>query len=324
MNGLDDAPEARARVGQLALREGDVFTEAAYDRDAREHRGRARHDRLGDRGGDAAGGGPPRRGDRGGDLRGRRRGRAGGSGRSPSAGPPRCRATGSASRCSARSRPATGGTSPGSPRRRRGSSISACSAASASAARRSRTRTAARSASSWRCARRRSARSASGPGIGFQAIRWDTHALFCWQHRNFFGELRRVATETRLGYAWLPNPWTATKEGTIGLVAARVLPAGRVHALGGRERPPRGREGDRAGVRLLRGAAEAQPAAADPLALDAHALVQPRGVRAVELRRAVRSRRADRRAGARELPAAACASSPTCSSGSPGTAATPP
>ncbi len=58
-----------------------------------------------------------------------------------------------------------------------------------------------------------------GPGIGLQAIRWDAHVLLGWQHRNFFGELRRVGTEVRLGYAWLPNPYQPTKRGTVGLAA---------------------------------------------------------------------------------------------------------
>jgi translocation and assembly module TamA len=58
-----------------------------------------------------------------------------------------------------------------------------------------------------------------GPGLGFQAIRWDAHGLVGWQHRNFYGELRRVGAELRLGYAWLPNPYTPTKEGTVGLLA---------------------------------------------------------------------------------------------------------
>jgi translocation and assembly module TamA len=58
-----------------------------------------------------------------------------------------------------------------------------------------------------------------GPGLGFQAIRWDAHVLAGWQHRNFFGELRRVGAELRLGYAWLPNPYTPTRDGTVGLLA---------------------------------------------------------------------------------------------------------
>jgi translocation and assembly module TamA len=58
-----------------------------------------------------------------------------------------------------------------------------------------------------------------GPGLGFQVIRWDVHALFGWQHRNFLGDLRRLGAEARLGYAWLPNPYDVTKEATVGLLA---------------------------------------------------------------------------------------------------------
>ena len=65
-----------------------------------------------------------------------------------------------------------------------------------------------------------------GPGLGFSAIRWDAHALVGWQHRNFRGELRRLATEARLGYAWLPNPLAPRKEGTVGLAAAEFSQPG--------------------------------------------------------------------------------------------------
>ena len=65
-----------------------------------------------------------------------------------------------------------------------------------------------------------------GPGLGFSAIRWDAHALAGWQHRNFLGDLRRLATEARLGYAWLPNPLAATKEGSIGLAAVEFSQPG--------------------------------------------------------------------------------------------------
>jgi translocation and assembly module TamA len=58
-----------------------------------------------------------------------------------------------------------------------------------------------------------------GPGLGFQAIRWDVQALFGWQHRNFFGDLRRLGVDARLGYAWLPSPYDVKREGTVGLVA---------------------------------------------------------------------------------------------------------
>jgi translocation and assembly module TamA len=55
-----------------------------------------------------------------------------------------------------------------------------------------------------------------GPGVGFEAVRWDAHALVGWQHRNFYGELRRLGTEARLGYAWLFNP---PSDGSVGLLA---------------------------------------------------------------------------------------------------------
>src|SRR6266542_504826 len=65
-----------------------------------------------------------------------------------------------------------------------------------------------------------------GPGLGITAIRWDAHALLGWQHRNFQGDLRRLGTEARLGYAWLPSPLNATKEGTVGLVATEFSQPG--------------------------------------------------------------------------------------------------
>lgn len=60
----------------------------------------------------------------------------------------------------------------------------------------------------------------AGPGLGFQATRWEAHALLGWQHRNFLGDLRRVGGDLRIGYAWVPNPFSPTKEGFVGLAAA--------------------------------------------------------------------------------------------------------
>jgi translocation and assembly module TamA len=62
----------------------------------------------------------------------------------------------------------------------------------------------------------------AGPGLGVEAIRWDAHALVGWQDRNFYGDLRRFDTELRVGYAWLPNPWSYTKRGTVGLGSAEL------------------------------------------------------------------------------------------------------
>lgn len=58
-----------------------------------------------------------------------------------------------------------------------------------------------------------------GPGLGFQATRWEAHGLVGWEHRNFFGELRRVSTDLRAGYAWVPTPWGSSKEGPVALLA---------------------------------------------------------------------------------------------------------
>jgi translocation and assembly module TamA len=65
-----------------------------------------------------------------------------------------------------------------------------------------------------------------GPGLGFSAIRWDAHAVAGWEHRNWLGDLRHLTTELRLGYAWLPNPFQRTKEGTVGLAAVEFAQPG--------------------------------------------------------------------------------------------------
>jgi translocation and assembly module TamA len=59
----------------------------------------------------------------------------------------------------------------------------------------------------------------AGPGLGFQATRWEAHALAGWQHRNFFGDLRRVGADLRVGYAWVPTPFSTAKEGLVALLA---------------------------------------------------------------------------------------------------------
>jgi translocation and assembly module TamA len=42
-----------------------------------------------------------------------------------------------------------------------------------------------------------------GPGVGIESSRIDTNLLFGWSHRNWFGDLRHLQLELRLGYAWL-------------------------------------------------------------------------------------------------------------------------
>jgi translocation and assembly module TamA len=65
-----------------------------------------------------------------------------------------------------------------------------------------------------------------GPGLGLQAVRWDAHLLAGWQDRNFLGDLRRLSTEVRAGYAWLPNPWRPAKAGPVALLSAEFAQPG--------------------------------------------------------------------------------------------------
>lgn len=58
-----------------------------------------------------------------------------------------------------------------------------------------------------------------GPGLAFQATRWDAHAMVGWEHRNFLGDLRRLGADLRVGYTWVPTPITATKDGPAALAS---------------------------------------------------------------------------------------------------------
>jgi translocation and assembly module TamA len=61
-----------------------------------------------------------------------------------------------------------------------------------------------------------------GPGIAFQSARWEALALASWTNRNFLGDLRKLQIETRAGYAWIPTPLRAAREGTVGQVTATL------------------------------------------------------------------------------------------------------
>jgi translocation and assembly module TamA len=65
-----------------------------------------------------------------------------------------------------------------------------------------------------------------GPGLGFESTRWQAQGMFAWEHRNFFGDLRRVGADLRVGYAWVPNPVTPRKEGLVGLIAGEFQQPG--------------------------------------------------------------------------------------------------
>jgi translocation and assembly module TamA len=58
-----------------------------------------------------------------------------------------------------------------------------------------------------------------GPGLGLEATRWDASLEAEWTHRNFLGDLRRVSTDLRAGYAWLPTPFASDKAGPVGLLS---------------------------------------------------------------------------------------------------------
>jgi translocation and assembly module TamA len=60
----------------------------------------------------------------------------------------------------------------------------------------------------------------AGPGIGVESTRWEARVVAGWTHRNAFGEVQRLSLDGRAGYAWLPNPWDTTKESTVGTVTA--------------------------------------------------------------------------------------------------------
>ncbi len=66
----------------------------------------------------------------------------------------------------------------------------------------------------------------AGPGLGFQATRWEAHAIGGWQHRNFLGDLRRIGADLRVGYAWVPNPLSPVKDGFVGLLAGEFQQPG--------------------------------------------------------------------------------------------------
>lgn len=66
----------------------------------------------------------------------------------------------------------------------------------------------------------------AGPGLTFDRTRWDAEALLSWQHRNFLGDLRRVTTDLRAGWAWVPKPVTTRKQGPVASLTAEFQQPG--------------------------------------------------------------------------------------------------
>jgi translocation and assembly module TamA len=66
----------------------------------------------------------------------------------------------------------------------------------------------------------------AGPGVDITPIRWDLHLLASWQDRNFLGDLRRLYLEGRGGYAWLPSPFRPFRHGPTYLLTAEFSQLG--------------------------------------------------------------------------------------------------
>jgi translocation and assembly module TamA len=58
-----------------------------------------------------------------------------------------------------------------------------------------------------------------GPGLGFEQSRWEVVGQASWAHRNWLGELRRLRLDARGGYAWIPDPVSPIREGMVGTLA---------------------------------------------------------------------------------------------------------
>lgn len=60
----------------------------------------------------------------------------------------------------------------------------------------------------------------AGPGFTFQATRWEADAIAGWQHRNWLGGLRKLSLDARVGYAWLPTLFNRQQAGPVALLSA--------------------------------------------------------------------------------------------------------
>jgi translocation and assembly module TamA len=60
----------------------------------------------------------------------------------------------------------------------------------------------------------------AGPGITIQNTRQEADLMAGWTHRNWFGGLRKLSLDARVGYAWLPRIINPTKKNFVGLATA--------------------------------------------------------------------------------------------------------
>lgn len=62
-----------------------------------------------------------------------------------------------------------------------------------------------------------------GPGVAFQQNRWEGRVAGNWTHRNFLGDLRRLSTDGRAGWAFLPSPFSPVQQGFVALAGAELF-----------------------------------------------------------------------------------------------------
>jgi translocation and assembly module TamA len=68
-----------------------------------------------------------------------------------------------------------------------------------------------------------------GPGVAIQATRWEANATASWTHRNWFGGLRKLSVDARVGYAWIPSPLQRqAKQGVVGLASVDFAQPGAI------------------------------------------------------------------------------------------------
>jgi translocation and assembly module TamA len=66
----------------------------------------------------------------------------------------------------------------------------------------------------------------AGPGLTIEAPETNIHVVAGWTDRNWFGDLRQLMLDGRFGYAWLPNLFHPIKQGFIGLARAEFSQPG--------------------------------------------------------------------------------------------------
>jgi translocation and assembly module TamA len=68
----------------------------------------------------------------------------------------------------------------------------------------------------------------AGPGFTFQQTRYEADLVAGWAHRNWQGGLRKLNLDARAGYAWLPTIFNVQKRGAVGLASADFTQPGMI------------------------------------------------------------------------------------------------